>query len=202
MVDKKRKSKSESIKAVGKNRVAERYRLELPSLLWELGKAREHALPAETSDISRSGLFLRGSVSMRPGSMISFEVQLPPVGDQPGGRMVGQATIVRQEKSGTGRTGIGAVIHQCEVWPAKHLAVRRATTQRGLPGGQRGSLGGLPRGGLARFGDKSSVQPRSGKERRAAERRKLAVARSRKAAALKAERRGENRRSSATRRKG
>ena len=147
MVDKKRKSKSESIKAVGKNRVAERYRLELPSLLWELGKAREHALPAETSDISRSGLFLRGSVSMRPGSMISFEVQLPPVGDQPGGRMVGQATIVRQEKSGTGRTGIGAVIHQCEVWPAKHLAVRRATTQRGLPGGHRGSLGGLPRGG-------------------------------------------------------
>src|SRR5262245_38971785 len=117
MANKKRELKDSG--GTGANvRAAERYRLSLPTMLWELGGLRDSAIPTETVDISRNGMFLSGKFPLRPGSMISFEVKLPAVGDQPGGTMVGQATVIRNDSPEKGRVGIGALIHQCEVWPA------------------------------------------------------------------------------------
>lgn len=164
-------------------RAAERYRLSLPTMMWELGGPRDSAVAGETVDISRSGMFLSGQFPLRPGSMISFEVKLPAVGDQPGGTMVGQATVVRNESATAGRRGIGAIIHQCEVWPAARatrvLAQRQGAAQR--------------RGG-------TSAENRTGRDRRKAERRSPANKR-RRAALQATERRKRARRALASRRK-
>src|SRR5690242_11683401 len=106
----KRESKDSSGGAGANVRAAERYRLNLPTMMWELGGLRESAVSTETANISRNGMFLTGKFPLRPGSMISFEVKLPPVGDQPGGTMVGQATVIRNDSADKGRVGIGAVI--------------------------------------------------------------------------------------------
>ena len=161
-------------------RAAERYRLILPTVMWELGDARDRAVPTETMNISRTGLFLRGEFPMRRGSMISFEVKLPPVGAQPGGTMIGQATVVRNDSTGRGRTGIGALIHQCEVRPA----------------------GGTPRGRRASTGSgRGQEEKRAGRERRTDDRRAKNMAK-RKVLKVRQERRHSARRSSSSRRRG
>lgn len=103
-------------------RGSERYRLEFPASIWELGKTRSGAVRSRTGNISRTGLYLQGEFPLRPGAMISFEVQLPGVDNRPGSRLIGQATVVRQDKAGENRCGIGAIIHQYEIQPAEPLS--------------------------------------------------------------------------------
>jgi hypothetical protein len=165
-------------------RAAERYRLALPTMMWELGTRRELAVDTETVDISRVGMFLRGQFPLRPGSMISFEVKLPSVGDQPGGTLVGQATIVRNDAAGKGRTGVGAIIHQCEVWPASRKS--RLLGQRQTSAGKQAQAAG---------------EKRSRGERRLTDRRSPASLK-RRALSLATERRKQTRRAAANRRKG
>lgn len=165
-------------------RAAERYRLALPTMMWELGGHRESAVPTETVDISRSGMFLSGQFPLRPGSMISFEVKLPPVGDQPGGTLVGQATVIRNDQAVKGRTGVGAIIHQCEVWPASKAS--RILGQRQAPSAKRHSKG---------------EDGRTGRERRLGDRRSPQLKR-RRATSLATERRRQTRRVLSSRRKG
>jgi hypothetical protein len=156
----KRESKDSSASAGANARAAERYRLNLPTMMWELGSLRESAIPTQTVDISRSGMFLSGKFPLRPGSMISFEVKLPPVGDQPGGTMVGQATVIRNDSTGTGRVGIGALIHQCEVWPANRpTAGARAAAQFQSGGGNRTAKPGEKRSGKERRKNDRAASP-------------------------------------------
>jgi len=178
----KRESKDSGGGAGANVRAAERYRLSLPTMMWELGSLRESAISTETSDISRSGMFLSGKFPLRPGSMISFEVKLPPVGDQPGGTMVGQATVIRNDSAAKGRVGIGAVIHQCEVWPANRPAV-----------GSR-----IARQYQSRTTQSKPRNNRSGQERRKSDRRGLSASR-RETAAVRTERRRKARRAAGRR---
>lgn len=152
--------------------------------MWEMGGVRDAAVATETVDISRSGMFLSGQFPLRPGSMICFEVKLPSVGDQPGGTMVGQATVVRNDSAAKGRTGIGAIIHQCEVWPASRPTRLNAPRQSTLAGR------------AARSSEK-----RAGRDRRVADRRTVS-AKARRAKVNTQERRRAPRRSAAPRRKG
>jgi hypothetical protein len=156
----KRESKDSGGSAGLNVRAAERYRLNLPTMMWELGSLRESAIATETADISRSGMFLSGKFPLRPGSMISFEVKLPPVGDQPGGTMVGQATVTRNESADKGRLGIGAMIHQCEVWPASRPTVGSRIARQ-----------------YQRRATRRPRDNRSGKERRKGDRRVLSASR-------------------------
>ena len=181
MMQRNREPRDASPSAAANIRAAERYRLALPTMMWELGGRRDSAVPKETVDISRSGMFLSGQFPLRPGSMISFEVKLPSVGDQPGGTLVGQATVVRNDAAGKSRTGIGAIIHQCEVWPASRTLRLLSQGQRQQTSASRTSKAG---------------EKRSGVERRAGDRRSPANKR-RRAASLATERRRQTRRSAA-----
>ena len=155
-------------------------------MMWELGGVRDQAVPTETVDISRGGLFLSGQFPLQPVSMISFEVKLPPVGDQPGGTMVGQATVIRNDSAGKGRVGLGAIIHQCEVWPATRPTIAsRETAQRKSSAPAR---------------KKTSSEKRTGDERRSDDRRDQ-LGKGRRAAALATERRRKARRAAARRNK-
>jgi hypothetical protein len=186
MMQRSREPRDAGTSGASNVRAAERYRLALPTMMWELGGRRESAVSTETVDISKSGMFLSGQFPLRPGSMISFEVKLPAVGEQPGGTLVGQATVIRNDAAGKSRTGIGAIIHQCEVWPAsrtsKLLAQRQAATASRRP--------------------TSSGDKRAGGERRMTDRRAAGASKRRRAASLATERRRQTRRVLPSRRKG
>jgi hypothetical protein len=103
------------------DRASRRVPLQLPvHVRWRASTGRRKQAEGRTANLSGNGLFITIPARLRPGTHVTFSVQLPAEVTKVPTELICQGQVVRQRRSGPVR-GIAAIIDDYELRPKRVL---------------------------------------------------------------------------------
>lgn len=104
------------------DRGSRRVPLKLPvHVRWKAPTGRPKQAQGKTANLSGNGLFITMPTRLRPGTQVTFSVQLPAEVTRVPMELICQGQVVRQRRSGSLR-GIAAIIEDYQLRRRRQLA--------------------------------------------------------------------------------
>jgi hypothetical protein len=103
------------------DRGSRRVPLKLPvHVQWKASTGRRKQAEGKTANLSGNGLFITIPARLRPGTHVTFSVQLPAEVTKVPTELICQGQVVRQRRAGAVR-GIAAIIDDYQLRPKRRL---------------------------------------------------------------------------------